>query len=405
MELAAIVALLFNLRTLDAVSIDQMAADLVNRDVVFLGEEHDSPECHRFQLEIVKKLHRMRPDLVLSLEMFERDVQGPLDDYLRGRISEESFRAESRPWKHYQEFYRPIIEYAKVEGLDVLAANAPGALVHRVGKKGLVGIDGERWAAWPVDARKGRYFELFDEAMNDSEGHAVKGEKLEHFFEAQCLRDQTMADSIAAYLDSRPYRQPLIVHLCGKFHSDEGLGTVSRLLGLRPLTQVGVVSTRSVEHPSKWKPQAADRKLGHYLLVVPETKDENEKKAGSKDHPATSTRPKSRPASHPTSKPSTRPAVAVVPEVELGGRPALGFTPSYLADGQGVGVEALRPGGPAEKAGIEVGDRVVGLAGEPVADIQEYVDVLSDFSPGDTIEVELKRGAKTLKLKLVLGSR
>ena len=36
-------------------------------------------------------MHARRQDIVLSMEMFERDVQGVLDDYLRGRIDEESF--------------------------------------------------------------------------------------------------------------------------------------------------------------------------------------------------------------------------------------------------------------------------------------------------------------------------
>ena len=38
-----------------------------------------------------KLLADRRPDFVISMEMFERDVQGVVNDYLRGRIDEAAF--------------------------------------------------------------------------------------------------------------------------------------------------------------------------------------------------------------------------------------------------------------------------------------------------------------------------
>ena len=63
------------------VSIDVVADDLAANDVVFLGEEHDNACGHAQQLELLQLLHAQRPNLVLSMEMFERDVQPMLDDY------------------------------------------------------------------------------------------------------------------------------------------------------------------------------------------------------------------------------------------------------------------------------------------------------------------------------------
>ena len=73
--------------------------------------------------------------VALSLEMFERDVQCVLDEYLLGLVRERDFLKDSRPWSNYKD-YRPLIEYAKEEGIDVIAANAPRRYVSLVGRFG-----------------------------------------------------------------------------------------------------------------------------------------------------------------------------------------------------------------------------------------------------------------------------
>ncbi|MEK6234352.1 MAG: ChaN family lipoprotein, partial [Planctomycetales bacterium] len=118
----------------DAVALDAMADDLARRDVVFLGEDHSNPVGHRLELESLTALHKRRPDVVLSMEMFERDAQGVLDDYLRDRVDEKTFLKHARPWRDYQKYYRPLIEFAKMNKLDVVAANVPTLISRRVAK-------------------------------------------------------------------------------------------------------------------------------------------------------------------------------------------------------------------------------------------------------------------------------
>src|SRR6185295_4257295 len=55
-------------------------------NVVFFGEQHDDPETHRAEAELLDAIGRSGRPVVLSLEMFERDVQGVLDDYLAGKV-------------------------------------------------------------------------------------------------------------------------------------------------------------------------------------------------------------------------------------------------------------------------------------------------------------------------------
>src|SRR5947209_2387656 len=100
---------------------ETMLADLARADVILVGEQHDDPNTHRLELAVLEGLTRRRVPLVFALEMFERDVQPVLDDYLSGRISEDRFLAASRPWPRYATDYRPLVEFAKAHAIPVIA--------------------------------------------------------------------------------------------------------------------------------------------------------------------------------------------------------------------------------------------------------------------------------------------
>ena len=105
--------------TRQAVALEQLAKDLASCDVVFLGEEHDNDVGHQAQLEIIQALLDQGIDVAISMEMFERDVQRSLDDYVAGRIDEPTFLEDTRPWRTYAKHYRPIIELARARHLPV----------------------------------------------------------------------------------------------------------------------------------------------------------------------------------------------------------------------------------------------------------------------------------------------
>jgi uncharacterized iron-regulated protein len=78
---------------------------------------------------------------VLSLEMFERDVQTVINEYLKNQITETHFLAASRPWANYKTDYRPLVEFAKEKNLEVVAANAPRRYVNMVTRLGRASLD------------------------------------------------------------------------------------------------------------------------------------------------------------------------------------------------------------------------------------------------------------------------
>ena len=396
----ALVFAILSARTGQQLDLDELARDLSTKDVVFLGEEHDNNVGHQLQLEIVKRLHGLRPDLVLSMEMFERDVQGTLDDYLRGRIDEETFLKHSRPWPNYEKHYRPIIEYAKANGLEVIAANAPRPLTRKVTAGGMAAIEGRIFVAQSVTSKKDVYFDKFKEAMREHPGDGLTKEVLERFYLSQCLKDDTMAESIYRFRATHPARRPLIVHLCGKFHSDFGLGTVVRLLMRDPLCQVGVVTMEASKEPEKLKLEGDLDRRAHYILSVPE-EPKKEKKKEAEEEGAEKDRPEAAAEEEVVEEPIAEDEGAEDPEA----RAALGLMPSYEEDDEpGVRVESVTPGKGAEKAGIKDGDRIIALAGKSVVDLNDYMDLMSDFRPGQTIKVKIKRDGKTLEFKVKLGS-
>jgi S1-C subfamily serine protease len=68
-------------------------------------------------------------------------------------------------------------------------------------------------------------------------------------------------------------------------------------------------------------------------------------------------------------------------------------------------VAGLRPGGPAETAGIAVGDIVVRVHEHPVTTLSELRAAIGHHQPGDMLGVDLIRGDERLRLVIRLGAR
>jgi uncharacterized iron-regulated protein len=284
-------------RTGKELTLTQLADELAARDVVYFGELHDNVAGHQVYAELAKLLADRRPDFVLSMEMFERDVQGVVNDYLRGRIDEAAFLKHSRPWKTYTRDYKPLLELARERKVDVIAGNLPRPVASRVAsKEGCVSPFLPRTTTAAFD----RYWELFGEAMKDhpGAGGADAADMIARMYRAQCAKDDAMAEGIADYLAINPHRQPLVIHCNGSFHSDYGLGTAARVAQRVPLAQAAIISMIAVADVAK-ADVTDDRKKAHYLLVVTAPpKSPATTKSPVKAKPAKSDR-KKRPATTP----------------------------------------------------------------------------------------------------------
>jgi putative serine protease PepD len=76
-----------------------------------------------------------------------------------------------------------------------------------------------------------------------------------------------------------------------------------------------------------------------------------------------------------------------------------------LAEVGGVQVDAVTEGGPAEAAGIAPGDVVVAVDDTRVATMSDLVVALRSYVPGDTVELQVRRGGDDLMMSATLAER
>ncbi len=387
-------------------TVTSAATSLSTADVVVLGERHETPAVHEMHLDLLRALYERRGNLVIAMEMFDRDVKTVLLQYLAGMIDEATFRQQARVWPRYGTDYRPVIEFAKQHGILVLAANAPQELVHRVAMQGIDSVKGEKDIARETTAPEDEYWDAFVESMHDDGGaHATAhGGSMQFFYQAQCLRDDTMAETVVDHLRARRAAgdQPLCVVICGHGHSDFGRGTVARIKSRMPELDVRVLSAEVVEDVDDGI-YSVPRTIGDYVVVAEGEPEHGSDEADEQPKTRTKTTPK------PVAAVKVEPPVAEVPALPRnpeGMRPALGLMPDYAdASGKGVLVSTLREGGAAEQAGIEVGDFIVNVGGIDVVDVQSYTDALDEQIIGKTITVRVRRGEAMVDLQVLVGSR
>jgi uncharacterized iron-regulated protein len=254
-----------------------MFAELKNANVVFVGENHDHKQGHELELEILKGLAGLHKNQAFALEMFERDVQPVLDEYLTDVISESSFTAASRPWPNYKTDYAPLIQFCKASKIPVVASNAPRRYVSIVSRKGPDALSvlskpaKSLLAPLPYSLEipaeyDRRLNEIFSGAHGDSPAPTSPAmPTAENMKRSQELWDCTMADSIAKFV--RKTHRPLM-HINGSMHSDSGFGAMDRLRRYMPSLKVMNVTIRpSAAYPAPPADLTAD--TADYLIITP----------------------------------------------------------------------------------------------------------------------------------------
>lgn len=252
--------------------------------VLLVGEEHDDMVGHAVETALFEMALEEfgRSDsasgrtVVLSLEIFERDVQYVLDEYLDDVISEAHFRSSSRPWDDYETRYRPLIEVAKTWGGPVVAANAPRRYVNRVSRYGPESLASLSTLAksylpplpypGPSDLYRAQWDSLMAAAMADESGaeavedaHSAPDDSVSghpdhtgagNAIHAQALWDASMGHAITTALVE--HLGALVVHIAGSFHVERGTGIVERIEDYRPGTRVTTVVMTKVGDIDAW---------------------------------------------------------------------------------------------------------------------------------------------------------
>jgi hypothetical protein len=101
-----------------------------------------------------------------------------------------------------------------------------------------------------------------------------------------------------------------------------------------------------------------------------------------------------------------RPEYVEIPAPKMarsyGGGPRLGIRPSYSDDGEGVVLGGVSDDGPAYKAGLKKGDRIIEMAGKRVKNLTGYMELLYTQKAGSTIDVTVIRDKEKKVIKVTL---
>ncbi|KIG18707.1 putative iron-regulated protein [Enhygromyxa salina] len=243
--------------------LDSFIASLADVDFVGAGELHHHGVGSQVQLAVLQGMAAQDRPVALAMEFFEADQQAPLDAYLAGSIDEPTFREQTKRDDNYERSHRPLIEFAKRNGIPVIAANAPRPLVTAYRESGATYADYlatlseqdralmPRSSVPPDDEFKARFMQTM-------------GERGPAFYPAMALWNDAMAESSADFRAEHPEHRVLLI--VGVYHVAKHLGVVTQYTARRPQDSVRVLSMAPIEGPMVFDPSNRDE--GDVILQV-----------------------------------------------------------------------------------------------------------------------------------------
>ncbi|MCE8004940.1 ChaN family lipoprotein [Billgrantia ethanolica] len=319
-------------------------AELAERDVVLLGEQHDRMDHHRWQLHTLAGLHALRPDLVIGLEMLPREAQPALDAWVAGELDEAEFLSASNwrtAWGFDPALYLPILHFARLNKVPLKAINVTPELRGRLAGEGWDGVpESERFGiSAPAEALPAYRERLSEVYAQHPSGDDDAG--LERFVAAQLVWDRAMA----AGLVEATAEGALAVGLIGQGHLQYEHGVPHQLDDLGVESHATLLPWAVVE---ECEPPPAG--LAHAVFTLAET-------------PA-------------QAQPPMQLGVYIVPHEA------------------GIEVRGIQRGSVAESAGLEEGDIILRAAGETLTRPADLTQRVQRQPPGTLLPLEVERNGE-----------
>ncbi len=237
------------LATQRTLSFEAFVKAVAQAQVVAVGEEHYHPDIQAFALRLFQALVQHRPQhIALAMEFLERDMQLAVDTYLSGNSDAVTLQTQIKATPDFMQFYFPLVQYARQAGVPLLALNVPRSLARRVTKEGLQAVaesllPPERaYMAATFLPITPQYRTYFLQAV--AAAHPLSEEQRDRFVEAAHLKDDTMAESLAAFLERAA--DMTVLAIAGRFHFDYGLAIPVLLRQRRPRVTMQRVTTMAI---------------------------------------------------------------------------------------------------------------------------------------------------------------
>jgi uncharacterized iron-regulated protein len=200
----------------------QFWASLEKADVVYVGETHDNPAHHQYEMELVRELLKRGMRFAIGWEMFDETQQTAIDAWASRSISLKEMLAKTgfqQRWGVYSPVYERILQTAGDARVANIALNAAPELVQKVAR-GTPLSAGEQ-AMLPTGFVSNE--EAYNNFLTMMGGHPGMREADERrFFAAQNVWDQTMASRVLEFKRGNPGLK--LVVLTGRGHVSGGYG-------------------------------------------------------------------------------------------------------------------------------------------------------------------------------------
>ncbi|KQR94953.1 iron-regulated protein [Chryseobacterium sp. Leaf180] len=247
---------------------EKLVKNLAEYDVIFFGELHNNSINHWLQLRITEALYKKaNGKITLGAEMFERDNQKQINQYLSGKLDEKQLKDSVRLWSNFATDYKPLLDFAKNNQLKFIATNVPRKYAQQTAKQGLESLNNispeekEFIAELPV---KVTLETPGYEEMKSMMGAHADVSKAMNFVSAQAIKDATMAESILKNMEAGK----MFIHFNGDFHSKEFGGIYWYIQQKDPNLKMAVISIYESENRELAFPEK-NFKPTTFNLVVP----------------------------------------------------------------------------------------------------------------------------------------
>ncbi|MCP4372003.1 MAG: ChaN family lipoprotein [Deltaproteobacteria bacterium] len=214
-------------KTGQPVLFDALVTDLSGVRIVFVGENHTDPVHHEIQLKVIKKLYKINPDIAVGMEMFDYTYQGVLDQWSNGMLDQEEFLEKTHwyaNWRYNFALYKDILDFIKEKKIKLVGLNVPSYIPARIRVGGIknLSINDKKHLPDKIDTSNSAH-RNYVKGVFTLHHHKVR-KNFEYFYEAQCVWEEIMAQSIV-----RSMKNDKIVVLSGNGHIIRKFGIPDRV--------------------------------------------------------------------------------------------------------------------------------------------------------------------------------
>jgi uncharacterized iron-regulated protein len=202
---------ILNLKDRETIHWDQMIQEIKGKKIIFVGELHEDPKHHKYQLRVIKALYEQGIPIAIGLEMFRANDQGLLDGWVGGNLTLDQFLPiYSANWHGPWSLYEDVFLFSKDKKIPMIALNVPSEIPWKVARTGFASLREEEIRQLPPGIRCD-VDETYIGYIKRVYAGRSSGKEFVNFCEAQMVWDNAMALYTLKYLERYPNATVLVL--------------------------------------------------------------------------------------------------------------------------------------------------------------------------------------------------